>query len=50
MTFGYIIEGIAGALICWFICGGWYLLSEWIENISIRRWEKKYYKGTRRKR
>lgn len=41
MTFGYIIEGIVGALICWFVFGGWYLLGEWIENISIRRWKKK---------
>ena len=28
MTFGYIIEGIVGALICWFVCGGWYLLHQ----------------------
>ena len=41
MTFGYIIEGIAGALLCGFICGGWYLLGERIEDIRLRRWEKK---------
>ena len=41
MTFEYIIESIVGALICWFVCGGWYFLGEWIENISFRRWKKK---------
>ena len=41
MTFKYIVEGVVGALICGFICGCWYLLGEWIMNISFRRWKKK---------
>jgi len=47
MTFGYIIKGVIGALICGFICGGWYLLDEWIENISLRRWNKKMDKQSK---
>ena len=47
MTFRYIIEGIVGALICGFIFGGWYLLGEWIENISSRSWYKKMDKQSK---
>lgn len=41
MTLEYFLGGIIGALICWFICGGWYLLDCWIDDISTRRWRKK---------
>lgn len=49
MTLEYILGGIIGALICWFICGGWYLLGEWIDNLSFRKWQKKMDKQHIRK-
>lgn len=48
MTLEYILGGIIGALICGFICGGWYLLGEWIDNLSFRRWQKKMDKQHKR--
>ena len=38
---GYILSGLIGAAIVWFICGGWYLLGEWFNEVTLRRWEKK---------
>lgn len=49
MTLKYILGGIIGALICWFICGGWYLLECWIDDISTRRWKKKMDKQSEQK-
>lgn len=49
MIFWFIIEGIVGALICAFICGGWYLLDCWIDDISTRRWRKKMDKQSEQK-
>lgn len=50
MTFWFIIEGIIGALICAFICGGWYLLDSWIDDISTRRWRKKMDRQSEQKK
>lgn len=50
MTIMHIIKVIVYALICGFICGGWYLVGEWIENISFRRWEKKKAKQSEQKK
>ena len=47
--FKYVLIGIIGALLCGFICGGWYLLGGWIENISFRRWNKKKAKQSEQK-
>lgn len=49
MTLEYILGSIIGALICWFICGGWYLLDKWIDDISFCRWKKKMYKQSEQK-
>ena len=49
MTLEYILGGIIGALICAFICGGWYLLGCWIDDISFRRWQKKMDKQLEQK-
>lgn len=49
MILGYIIKSIIGVLICEFICGGWYLIGEWIDDISFRRWEKKMDKQLEQK-
>ena len=49
MTLKYILGGMIGALICAFICGGWYLLESWVVNISDRRWRKKMDKQHTRK-
>lgn len=50
MTFEYIIEGVVGALICAFICRGWYLLDCWIDDISAQRWRKKMDKQSEQKK
>ena len=38
---GYVLSGFFGAVIVFFIFGGWYLLDDWIDKISLHRWEKR---------
>lgn len=48
ITIEGIVCGIIGALICAFICGGWYLIECWIVDLSIRRFDKKMDKIARK--
>lgn len=38
---GYVLSGLIGAIIVGFICGGWYLLDDWFDKVSLRRWKNK---------
>jgi hypothetical protein len=39
MSTEYIIQGILGAILCGFICGGWLLLGDVFDKWSTRRWD-----------
>lgn len=49
MTLEHILGGMIGALICAFICGGWYLIECWLVDLSNRRFDKKMDKKNARK-